>query len=41
MDFSFSSVLKKCESAGGSIWCDSTGCDAEMESEKMLESGKT
>lgn len=40
IDFSFSSVLGKCERAESSIWCDSTGCDTEIESEKNLETQK-
>lgn len=40
IDFSFSSVLGKCERAESSIWCDSTGCDTEIESEKKKKNWK-
>jgi hypothetical protein len=34
IDFSFSSVLGKCERAESGIWCDSTECDIAIESVK-------
>lgn len=40
INFSFSSVLGKCERAESSIWCDSAGCDDETESEKSWKAGK-
>lgn len=41
IDFSFSSVLGKCERAESSIWWESTGCDRVTELETNLESWKT